>query len=299
MQVLVRSPELRNTTEHQLRSSFRQLQQLVSHLDPDRSALLTAVYKRPWMLAAMIPPAQTSSAAALPTAVPGPATWKQEAAAILLEVQQQNGSRTRNADSSSAGRPAAAAASTGGSSNMHAADDSPILPLAAVRAYLAVKEPVQAIQSVLKRLHWLSPAMSSSSSTLAAHTCQEQDQLEGDQAASSPSTPSSYIDAGTLCSSAHSSCSVKHDQLLQQVLAASPQLVLLPPDLLLSRWQLLTSGLLGAAASAQCSAAQLLTTCPYLLLDYADYAACGHHHRTINAYDPNLGGSDYEAAAAC
>ncbi|KAF8063069.1 CCDC39 [Scenedesmus sp. PABB004] len=112
--MMVRAPQLRDCGEAALRGAARRLSALAADAGLDRGALLSAAYRRPWMLAAMQAPAPPAGGA------PG---WRRELASLLLEVE----------------------ALGGGGASAAPAGASPAAPARAVRAYLAFAEAAAAV----------------------------------------------------------------------------------------------------------------------------------------------------------
>jgi hypothetical protein len=234
---------------------------MVQHLDLDKPTLLSAVYRKPWMIRAAAAKANRARAAAAAKAHAmrakqgssaacsrqGAASnssdadfsdneegssggggrymapWHHEALLLMLELSTRN---SQNSSSSSSVSPAPA--------------------MAAVRGYLTVAEAAQQVSNGWKAVASVLPGSAKMQAAAAA-------------AAVSGSAVRQYT--------SHSS---SYDTL-QQLLAACPLLTLLPRDVLLSRWQLLLSGLLGSHQTA----AALLMSSPYIVVSYADLQDSG------------------------
>lgn len=314
LQLLVRAPQLRHMPESVLWASLKQLHRLVSHTEIDRAAVLTSVYKYPWMLEAMSDadtpagaaaaaaqrsrqqPSSTSAAqaaASFSTTTHGtavePASWAQELAAVILELQQAD--YVEHVESGKASRGIRM---------------SPGFAAAAVRTYLAVGEVQQrvsnATSSFANRLlgitpeHSILPAQpgaadehdddgpaSSSVTASSTTTSSSSTSTRQDQRSMATSAPHKLSQPGTACAppAQHDPASAtgqvlaalqQHQQqhlLMQQLLVACPHLTVLPPELLLARYERLTSVVSGCAEAAS----ELVVANPFLLVTYDDVAA--------------------------
>ncbi|KAF6258278.1 hypothetical protein COO60DRAFT_1139818 [Scenedesmus sp. NREL 46B-D3] len=258
--VMVRCPELRHADEQQLRSTLRHLSAMVQHLDLDKPTLLAAVYRKPWMVRAAAARAHRARAAAAAKAQGGRSKQSSSAACS----RQGGGGSSSDADfsdgeegsSSSGGRYMAPwhhealllmlelSTSNTRPTPSGSRGVSPAPAIAAVRGYLAAAEAMLRLSSGWKAVASVllgSARMQAAAAAAASVTSARQDD------ASSNSSSSSY-------------------DALQQLLAACPLLALLPRDVLLSRWRLLLSGLLGSHQAA----AALLKSSPYIVVSYAD-----------------------------
>lgn len=311
----MRAPQLRHATEASLRNTLKQLHRLVSHADIDRAAVLTAVYKYPWMVEAMsdLPPAAAGAAGAGPAqrsaaaggtpagfsttaavhgAAVAPATWAQELAAVILELQQADYAEY-------------AASGCQGSRGIRM---SPAFAAAAVRTYLAVGEAkkslCRAASSVGDRILAALPGPNYPSTAGDAYSCTTVVPSKERTSTTTSSSNSTHARAGASpaptnlslhCApeapqGAEYACSsdpldpsgvaeVMHQLqqqqqqhlLLEQLLAACPHLTVLPPELLLARYQRLESVVEGSADAAQ----RLVVANPFLMVSYADQPTPG------------------------
>lgn len=299
VQLLVRAPQLRHASEASLRTSLRQLHRLVSHTDIERPAVLTAVYKFPWIVEAMEASTQPAPAAAAadlpqhqhsaaPAAAPAaaaahragaqaPATWSQELAAVILELQQADYAEF-------------VAAGAQGSRGLRM---SPAFASGAVRTYLAFGEAKQAVcaatSAAANRLLQALPGPNYPPAAVDAYTCKQHASssdagphgMDADPAASptaavpspqhAPVAAAEEVTHSTFDAAASGVAEVMHQLqqqhlLLQQLLAACPHLTVLPPELLLARYHRLESVVEGSAESAQ----RLVAANPFLLVSHAD-----------------------------
>lgn len=295
--LLIRSPQLRHASEANLRNSLRQLHRLVSHTEIDRAAVLTAVYKYPWIVDAMastaVPPpaaadrpvqtvAQDCSSTGAPAAsfsthaagqgapAVSPATWWQELAAVVLELQQADLAEHQSSDSSSSSRGLTM---------------SPTFAAAAVRTYIAVNEVKQrVVGAACSVASLLGPAsqphaaaeVAADTSTSSTGSCSRTAPAPAASHSSfNPSSPGNHPAADEHPPTAVSELMQRLQQqqqqhlLLEQLLAACPHLVVLPPELLLARWNRLLSVVAGCGEAAS----KLVMHSPYLLVDYNDVEA--------------------------
>lgn len=307
LQLLIRSPQLRHASEANLRNSLRQLHRLVSHTEVDRAAVLTAVYKYPWIVDAMAstavpPPAaadrptQTAAqdcsstgagAASFSTHAAGqgtpvsPATWAQELAAVVLELQQADLAEHQSSGSSSRGLTM-----------------SPTFAAAAVRTYIAVNEVKQRVMGAASSFASLlgpasQPHAAAESATDTATTstgscsCAAHTTAAASHVSFSPSPPADHPAADDHPPTAVVELMQRLQQqqqqhlLLEQLLAACPHLVVLPPELLLARWNRLLSVVAGCGDAAS----KLVMHSPYLLVDYNDVEAArlANHPQDLKA----------------
>lgn len=299
MQLLVRAPQLRDATEPSLRNSLRQLQRLVSHTDIDRAAVLTAIYKYPWIVEAMSSTAQNSPqqpslaapfaqrpAAAAAAGKVGanfsttaaeavaPATWSLELAAVILELQQAD----------------YAEYVANGSSGSRGIRMSPAFAAAAVRTYLTFGEAKQCVATAASNVgdrilaalpgpNYKSEAAGTDTYTAHIHpaSCSNANSIWEDAVPARP-TPSpllpprgsqmSYPLPPSGVTEVMQELQQQQQQhlLLQQLLAACPHLTVLPPELLLARYHRLESVVDGHAESAR----RLVVANPFLLMSHAD-----------------------------
>jgi hypothetical protein len=204
----VRAPQLRHASEASLRTSLRQLHRLVSHTDIERPAVLSAVYKFPWIVEGELPqqqqqhsatsaPAQPAPAAQGAAGGVAPATWSQELAAVIVELQQADYAEW-------------VAAGAQGSRGLRM---SPGFASAAVRTYLAVGEVKQALcaagSAVANRLLEALPGPNYPPAAADAYTCKQHPSSDGYTSQQHPSASSSNagarVDAGPASSQATAS----------------------------------------------------------------------------------------------
>lgn len=260
---MVRCPELRHADEQQLRLTLRHLTQMVQHLDLNKPTLLAQVYRKPWMIKAAAQRAHRARAAA---AAKAQASRSKQGSGAACS-RQGGSSNSSDADfsdseegSSSSGRgymppwhhealllmlELSTKNSSGSSSRV-----SPAPAMAAVRGYLTVAETAQQLSNGWKAVASVLPG---SAKMQAAAAAVSGSAVRQDAPYNSSSSNGSSYDT------------------LQQLLAACPLLTLLPRDVLLSRWQLLLSGLLGSHQTA----AALLMSSPYIVVSYADLQDSG------------------------
>jgi hypothetical protein len=214
-----------------------------------------------------------------------PASWAQELAAVILELQQAD--YVEHVESGKASRGIRM---------------SPGFAAAAVRTYLAVGEVQQRVSNATSGFANLLLGITPEHSVLPAPPGAA-DESDDDRPASSSVTASSSSSSSSRqdqCSKAatapqqlsqpeavcappsqHYSASAtgevlealqQHQQqhlLMQQLLVACPHLTVLPPELLLARYERLTSVVSGCAEAAS----ELVVANPFLLVTYDDVAA--------------------------
>jgi hypothetical protein len=290
-QVLVRAPQLRHASEHSLRGNLRQLHRLVAQQpDVDRAAVLTAVYKHPWMVSAMAaspPPTAAGAAHDNGSSDCGPrgcSTWKQELAAVILERQVSIAAEA--AAEAAAGQPQARRGTTTTTSSWTL---SQAFAAAAVRAFVAVAEVAQAVSRALPfapraaaapaaTQHDQQPqpgnttAPASSASTSTGLQWEQQQQQQQTRAMSTSANSFGSLDVLAQLQAQH-----EQHRLLQQILAACPHLSVLPPDVLLARWQRLEWVLQGGGDAA----GRLLRTNTWMLLNVDDVEAWRHEAHAL------------------
>jgi hypothetical protein len=265
---MVRCPELRHADEQQLRSTLRHLNAMVQHLDLDKPTLLSQVYRKPWMMRAAAARANRARAAAAAKAQAGRPKQSSSAACSRQGAGSNNSdaefSDSEEGSSNGGGRYMApwhhealllmlelsTSNSQQNSSSISSRSASPAPAMAAVRSYLTVAETTQQLSNGWKAVASVLPGSAKMQAAAAAVS----------------STSARQVDTSTSSSSSSSSYDT-----LQQLLAAVPLLTLLPRDVLLSRWQLLLSGLLGSHQTA----AALLMSSPYIVVSYADLQDSG------------------------
>jgi hypothetical protein len=264
---MVRCPELRHADEQQLRSTLRHLSAMVQHLDLDKPTLLAQVYRKPWMIKAAAARANRARAAAAAKAQAGRPKQSSSAACSRQGAGSNNSdaefSDSEEGSSNGGGRYMApwhhealllmlelsTSNSRQNSSSISSKSVSPAPAMAAVRSYLTVAETTQQLSNGWKAVASVLPG---SAKMQAAAVAAVSSTSARQQDTSSSSSSGSY-------------------DTLQQLLAAVPLLTLLPREVLLSRWQLLLSGLLGSHQTA----AALLMTSPYIVVSYADLQDSG------------------------